>query len=181
VVPELIWRARMSAGMVSRGIQSMRLDSKSSSGGRSGWRCWPVTSGAPRLRCRVSARSAAGGQRARAPACFLFYLPGRGGSKGLTLQEIIGAPLSGNERPVAPRSLRRSYARRPVKSPIPPHLDQRLPVLSVSTVLTASSDWKFDGLSAQPHVCNPTTVGSPAAGSQTGSQRRQTVTDAGRS
>jgi hypothetical protein len=33
VVPELIWRARMSAGVVPRGIQSMRLDSKSSSGG----------------------------------------------------------------------------------------------------------------------------------------------------
>jgi hypothetical protein len=34
-------------------------------------------------------------------------------------------------------------------------------------------------LSAQPHVCNPTTVGSRGAGSQTGSQHRRTVTDAG--
>ena len=37
-----------------------------------------------------------------------------------------------------------------------------------------------DPLSAKPDLCNPTTAGSPTAGSQMGSQRRQAVTDAGR-
>jgi hypothetical protein len=38
----------------------------------------------------------------------------------------------------------------------------------------------FNDLSAKPDICNPMTAGSPTAGSQMGSQRRQTVTDAGR-
>jgi hypothetical protein len=37
----------------------------------------------------------------------------------------------------------------------------------------------LDDLSVQPCVCNPTTVGSPGAGSQAGSRRRRTATDAG--
>jgi hypothetical protein len=38
----------------------------------------------------------------------------------------------------------------------------------------------FNDLSAKPDICNPMTAGSPTAGSQIGSQRRQAVTDAGR-
>jgi|SRR5580693_9339494 hypothetical protein len=38
----------------------------------------------------------------------------------------------------------------------------------------------FNDLSAKPDICNPMTAGSPTAGSQMGSQRRQAVTDAGR-
>lgn len=38
----------------------------------------------------------------------------------------------------------------------------------------------FGDLSVRPDICNPKTAGSPAAGSQKGSQRRQAVTDAGR-
>jgi hypothetical protein len=38
----------------------------------------------------------------------------------------------------------------------------------------------FNDLSAKSDMCNPMTAGSPTAGSQMGSQRRQAVTDAGR-
>jgi hypothetical protein len=38
----------------------------------------------------------------------------------------------------------------------------------------------FNDLSAKPDICNPMTAGSPTAGSQMGSQRRQAVTHAGR-
>ena len=38
----------------------------------------------------------------------------------------------------------------------------------------------FNDLSAKPDICNPMTAGSPTAGSQMGSQRRQAVTDTGR-
>ena len=38
----------------------------------------------------------------------------------------------------------------------------------------------FNDLSAKPEICNPMKAGSPTAGSQMGSQRRQAVTDAGR-
>jgi hypothetical protein len=38
----------------------------------------------------------------------------------------------------------------------------------------------FAGLSAKPDLCNPLTAGTPNAGSQKGSQRRQAVTDIGR-
>ena len=38
----------------------------------------------------------------------------------------------------------------------------------------------FNDLSAKPDICNPMTAGSPTAGSQMGSQRRQAVADAGR-
>ena len=38
----------------------------------------------------------------------------------------------------------------------------------------------FNDLSAKPEVCNLMPAGSPTAGSQMGSQRRQAVTDAGR-
>jgi hypothetical protein len=38
----------------------------------------------------------------------------------------------------------------------------------------------FNDLSAKPDICNPMTAGSPTAGSQMGSQRRQAVTRVGR-